>query len=914
MIELGVLSLSRSGAVFEARRRAFELVRALGGAESHAAQLAGDVSEVGRWFVAYAQDPRLHVHAEGTGLEARLVLRFVSTAALSQRAASAAPPPARRAGLPDSRTDLLMRCAVPGADWRGDTLSTLRDVLARQTRDELLEHLRANNAALAEASARADAATQAKSDFLANMSHEIRTPMNAILGLCHLTLRTELAPRQRDYLQKIEGSARHLLGIINDILDFSKIEAGKLHIEELDFALHEVLETVSNQIAEKCATKGLELVVDVGRGVPPRLIGDPMRLGQVLINYANNAVKFTERGEVVLSVHVVEEVDDTLLVRFAVRDTGIGLTEEQRARLFRSFEQADSSTTRKYGGTGLGLAISRALAERLGGEVGVDSAPGVGSTFWFTARLQRSSMHAGPVIVASDLRGLPALVVDDHEHARAVLQALLQDLGLRVDAAASGEEGLARVHAAEQVGEPYAFVFVDWQMPGIDGIEVARRLRDARSVRAPKIVMVTAFGRDDVLGPARSAGIDSILTKPVNASVVHDCVARSLDAAGLRRLSSTRALDPLEGLAAIVGARVLLVEDNELNQEVATTLLGQAGLVVEVAENGRLAVEAVQRTTYDVVLMDMHMPVMDGVTATRAIRALPGFDSLPIIAMTANVMQADRERCLEAGMNAHIAKPIEPADLCDTLLAWVPKGAKATKASSQRPPATMVARPASEVAPGVRVAPPPPDSSADAAEDPIVAAARAAGFDVPGALRRLLGDHRLYASMLRRFADRQRSFASQLAAMLDAGDVGDAERLAHTLKGLAANLGALELSRAAAELEAVLRERAPRQAVDEQAALALASLGHTLHLLAEGPHPMSKRTPAAPVDELVLVDVTSRLRSLLEEADAEALEVFATHRDLLRAGYPAHFEALSLAAEAFDTDALLEVLRAASHR
>jgi two-component system sensor histidine kinase/response regulator len=905
MIDLGAVSLSRPDAVFEARRRAFELVRVLGGGESQAAQLACEISEVGRWFASHGHEPQLQVLAEGAGLEAHLSLRFVSLSPFSPRAFSAAPPRARHARVEGTRTTVEVRCPLPGAEWRPDALGAARNILARQTRDELLEHLQANNAALAEASARADAATQAKSDFLANMSHEIRTPMNAILGLCHLTLRTDLAPRQRDYVQKIEGSARHLLGIINDILDFSKIEAGKLHIEELDFALHEVLENVSNQIAEKCAAKGLELVVDVERAVPARLVGDPMRLGQVLINYANNAVKFTERGEVALSVRVVQEDADTLLLRFAVRDTGIGLTEEQRARLFRSFEQADSSTTRKYGGTGLGLAISRALAERLGGEVGVDSTLGRGSVFWFTARVGRSSTHhTVPALLAADLRGLRALVVDDHEHARAVLQALLEDIGLEVDAAATGEEGLARASAAERASNPYALVFVDWQMPGIDGLEVARRLRAARLPQPPKMVMVTAFGRDDVVGAARAAGIDSILTKPVNASVVLDCVARSLDASGTRRLSSTRALDPLEGLHVLAGARVLLVEDNELNQEVATALLGQAGLVVHVAENGRLAVEAVQRTDYDVVLMDMHMPVMDGVSATRAIRALPGFQKLPIIAMTANVMQADRERCLEAGMNAHIAKPIEPSDLCDTLLAWVPARAGAPPVA---PPRSVQPPVRSNLAP-----PPAPDSSAAASEDPLIGAARQSGLDVTGALRRLLGDHRLYASMLRRFADRQRAFAPQIIGMLDAGDVGDAERLAHTLKGLASNLGAGPLSREAGALESLLRERAPRDAVDVQCARTVASLEEVLDGLLRDEAPVSLRATPAPVDLLTLVDVTARLRSLLEESDAEALEVFTANRALLRAGYPVHFEALSLAAEAFDTDALLEVLRAAA--
>ncbi len=912
MTELGVLSLVRAEAVFEARRRAFELVRALGGAESHAAGLACEVSEVGRWFVAHAEAPALHVRAEGSGLDARLVLRFVSAAPLPPSALASGPAGARGARHASSTNEVEVRCPAPGAAWRADELDALREILARQTRDELMDSLRANNTALAEASARADAAAQAKSDFLANMSHEIRTPMNAILGLCHLTLRTDLAPRQRDYLEKIDGSARHLLGIINDILDFSKIEAGKLSVEQIEFTLDEVLENVSNQIAEKCGAKGLELIIDVDRALPRKLVGDPMRLGQVLINYANNAVKFTERGEIAISVRVVEEAAETLVLRFAVRDTGIGLSEEQRARLFRSFEQADSSTTRRYGGTGLGLAISRGIAESLGGEVGVDSAPGEGSTFWFTARLGRcASEITAPAILAADLQDLAALVVDDHEHARTVLRALLEDLGLRVDAVASGAEALARVAEAEQIGKPYAFMFLDWQMPGMDGLEVGRRLRDAQLARPPITVMVTAFGRDDVVGAARAVGIEGILTKPVNPSTVFDCVARGLDAAGAsRRVPSPRAGDPLAGLRAIAGARVLLVEDNELNQEVATALLGQAGLVVDVAGDGRVAVEAVQRTAYDVVLMDMHMPVMDGLAATRAIRALPGFGALPIIAMTANVMKGDRERCLEAGMNAHVAKPIEPADLCATLLAWVaPRPGLGASPGIDTPRDAVGVRestPSPEMVSSV-----PSGAPADGESDARIAAARAAGLDVEGALRRLLGDHRLYASMLRRFAERQREFAAQLAAALEAGDLGGAERLAHTLKGLAGNLGAADLGREAGALEALLRDRAPRDSVEVQGARASVCLDELLAQLALPSDAASPLLAPEPVDVAALAEVTARLRALLDEADAEAIDVFTTHASLFRAGYPAQFAALSAAADAFDTDALLDALRAA---
>ncbi|MBU6162405.1 MAG: response regulator, partial [Myxococcales bacterium] len=648
MIRLGTLAITNTEKVFEARRRVFELVLALHGAEDAAVNLAAHVSELGRWFVASGLHPSLQLDGDGVGYESRLVLRFVVAEPIPQTILAGAPVRAALVNVSVCRREIVVRCRLPYAQWGEDALPTLRAILSRQTRDDLLDSLQENNAALMEASARADAAAQAKSDFLANMSHEIRTPMNAILGLCHLTLRTELGEKQRDYIQKLEASAKHLLGIINDILDFSKIEAGRLSIEKIEFSIDAVLENAANQVAEYCSRKGLELVVDIDRAVPRKLVGDPMRLGQVLINYLNNAMKFTSSGGIVVSVSVVDEDEHSLLLRFGVSDTGIGISDEQKNRLFRSFEQADTSTTRKYGGTGLGLAISRGIAESLGGEVGVESVPGQGSTFWYTARVERAEKdnHA-PAGLAADLHGLRTLVVDDHEHARIVLVALLEEMGVRADAVESGEKALARIRDADAASDPYAVVFLDWKMPGMNGLEVAELLRSLELATAPVPIMVTAFGRDDIAEKARAVGIEGILTKPVNASMVFDCVVRHLDSNSTSWAErQTPGEDPLASLKALAGAHVLLVEDNELNQEVATALLEQAGLRVDVADNGALAVEAVQQKSYDVVLMDMHMPVMDGLTATRAIRALPGFDRLPIIAMTANVMQGDREKCI----------------------------------------------------------------------------------------------------------------------------------------------------------------------------------------------------------------------------------------------------------------------------
>ncbi|CAA7616112.1 Sensor protein barA [Magnetospirillum sp. LM-5] len=526
---------------------------------------------------------------------------------------------------------------------------------------------RAAAEALARAKEVAEDAAKTKSDFLANMSHEIRTPMNAIIGMAHLALKTDLTPRQRDYVKKIQQSGQHLLGIINDILDFSKIEAGKLEVEVSDVHLDKVLDNVANLISDKAATKGLELLFDIGPGVPMDLMGDSLRLGQVLINYANNAVKFTDEGEIVVGVRLLEDLGDQVMLRFEVKDTGIGLTEEQKGRLFQSFQQADSSTTRKFGGTGLGLAISKKLADLMGGEVGVDSVPGQGSTFWFTARLGKGKPRAR-MQPEAELQGRRMMVVDDNENARAVLVDMLSSMSFKVDSFDSGPPAIEAIREA-MVDEPYEVVFLDWQMPGMDGLEVAEAIHSLRLLYPPHLIMVTAYGREEVLKGAQAADIGEVLIKPVNQAALFDSIMRVYASDDRRGETIDNAEPAGQNLEALRGTKVLLVEDNDLNQEVASEILRDAGLEVDIADNGQIAVDMVKAGSYDLILMDMQMPVMDGVTATREIRKL-GQTHLPIIAMTANAMQVDKDRCLDAGMNDHIAKPIDPDSMFATLLKW----------------------------------------------------------------------------------------------------------------------------------------------------------------------------------------------------------------------------------------------------
>jgi signal transduction histidine kinase/DNA-binding response OmpR family regulator/HPt (histidine-containing phosphotransfer) domain-containing protein len=739
---------------------------------------------------------------------------------------------------------------------------------------------------LEEARKEAESATKSKSDFLANMSHEIRTPMNAVIGMAHLALQTNLTPKQSDYVKKIQRSALSLLGIINDILDFSKIEAGKMQMEFVDFSLDEVLDNVSTVVGVKVHEKELEFLMDTPHDVPRALVGDPLRLGQVLINLCNNAVKFTQAGEIVISTRAVEKEEESVTLQLCVRDTGVGLTEEQKGKLFQAFSQADTSTTRKYGGTGLGLTISRRLVNMMGGEIWVESEPGKGSEFIFTAKFglarKVARRHLEPSV---DLRGMRVLVVDDNASSREILQTLLESMSFEVTVSASAEEGIAELEK-DAKDRPYKLVVMDWKMPGMDGIKASEVIKKHPSLpQKPKIIIATAYGREEVMQRSEKVGVDGFLLKPVGQSVLFDAIMVAFGKETLEgeAVARVRGSDE-EELRKIRGARVLLAEDNEINQQVAKEILEQVGLVVSIANNGLEALNLVRANAFDALLMDVQMPVMDGYTATRKIREWelearsskleavypsasasslkPRASSLPIIAMTAHAMSGDHEKSIAAGMNDHITKPIDPVKLFSTLAKWV-----GLREGTQKP----VEVPSPPTGSQDKEPAPPEKTLPDAMPE----------FDLTDGLQRLMGNRALYRKLLVNFATQYAQAGADIRKALEAGDFDRAHGLVHAIKGVAGNLEAKDLQQQSVALEKIVKHadatspppadelNSAFEAFQESLGRALGAVTSLMPAAAEPEAP--EMVAAGPLPIALAKEAATRLREAAELGDVSAL-------------------------------------------
>jgi signal transduction histidine kinase/CheY-like chemotaxis protein len=740
----------------------------------------------------------------------------------------------------------------------------------------------------------AEAANQAKSTFLSNMSHEIRTPMNAIIGLAHLIKRDPLTMRQEEQISKLTEAANHLLQIINDVLDLSKIEAGKMQMDAHDFEPTREIDRVCNILSDEAARKNLNVLVDVDH-IPAVLRGDSVRFGQILLNLMSNAVKFTQTGSIKIVARIIKQDQKQIRLRFEVWDTGIGMSQAQIKNLFQDFVQADESMTRLYGGTGLGLAISSRLAKFLGGEIGVDSELGQGSRFWFELPFEISTALPRNRISFKSSEQVRVLVIDDMHEARELMISMLADFGIQCEAVSSGDAGLAAVTQADQMLNPYRLVFVDLKMPAMDGIDTALMLQALELKTRPTVYLITGYGNQISYEEAQRAGISRILVKPMTPSTLNDALMELLENDVESKIpSSLKMLE--ERLKQYEQVRILIVEDNQINQEIVRQLLEPFRFKIVVAENGQEAISKIVQAKFDLILMDVQMPVMDGLAATTLIRTLPGWESVPILAMTANAFEEDRRKCIEAGMNDHLVKPVEPELLYKCLLKWLP----IKKSEPENKGAFRIAADEDQA----RLSALAPEE-----QNRLKALRQVDGLDVETGLRMLGGDITVYLRLIRQFGQKCETDAIDILKQTAAENYQSIMQTVHSIKGVAGNLGAIKIQELAADLEQAVRIRSGKTQFEQQINNFVNEISGFVEAL-----PKASNAPESMEigeENRRQVDVIlSELAVLLENNDTDAYDLFEEQKDQLIVTLGnAGFE-LERQIHEFDYREALETLRA----